>query len=205
MNRKRWLNCFCKPRNQGEFSEVRAFHVVSLAQLEGDEGLEGVEADVVRGCYKFSSYSRSTDGGYGTNFLKEVTLLGSGAILTEVVKAAQLLAAQGVDVTVCSVTSWSELARDGRDSLQRQMAGDASAPMPFIEQKLQDSTGPIIAATDYVCAVPESVRAFLPADRSYLTLGTDGFGRSDTRAALRGYFGVDAKSIVSAAVQVLGH
>ena len=131
--------------------------------------------------------------------------MGSGAILTEVVKAAQILAGQGVNVTVYSATSWSELARDGRDSLQRVLAGDASAPMPFIEQQLQASTGPIIAATDYVCAVPESVRAFLPADRSYLTLGTDGFGRSDTRAALRDYFGVDAKAIVKAAVQMLGH
>jgi pyruvate dehydrogenase E1 component len=160
----------------------------------------GVETDVVKGCYKFASYSRIADEGYSPNSLKEVTLMGSGAILTEVVKAAHLLAAQGVDVTVYSVTSWSELARDGRDSLQRQMAGDAAAPMPFIEQQLQGSTGPIIAATDYVCAVPESVRAFLPADRSYLTLGTDGFGRSDTRAALRGYFGVDAASIVRAAL-----
>jgi len=166
---------------------------------------EGAEAGVIKGCYKFNSYPRSSDGGYGHESLKEVTLMGSGAILTEVVKAAYLLAAQGVNVTVYSVTSWSELARDGRDSLQRQMAGDASAPMPFIEQQLQGSSGPIIAATDYVCAVPESVRAFLPAERSYLTLGTDGFGRSDTRAALRGFFGVDAKAITKAAVQVLGH
>ena len=161
---------------------------------------EGVEADVVKGCYKFASYSRSSDEGYRPNSLKDITLLGSGAILTEVVKAAHLLAAQGVNVDVYSVTSWSELARDGRNSLQRQMAGDASAPMPFVEQQLQGSAGPIIAATDYVCAVPESVRAFLPADRHYLTLGTDGFGRSDTRAALRGYFGVDAASIVRAAL-----
>ena len=72
--------------------------------------------------------------------------------------------------------------------------------MPFIEQQLQGSAGPIIAATDYVCAVPESVRAFLPKGRSYVTLGTDGFGRSDTRAALRSYFGVDAASIVRAAL-----
>ncbi len=124
--------------------------------------------------------------------------------MTEVVKAAHLLAAQGVNVTVYSVTSWSELARDGRDSLQRQMAGDVSAPVPFIEQQLQASAGPIIAATDYVCAVPESVRAFLPVGRSYLTLGTDGFGRSDTRAALRDFFGVDAASIVRAALGGLG-
>ncbi|MFZ1607690.1 MAG: pyruvate dehydrogenase (acetyl-transferring), homodimeric type, partial [Rhodoferax sp.] len=163
----------------------------------------GAEADVVKGCYKFASYIRSSDEGYSLKSLKKITLLGSGAILTEVVKAAQLLAEQGVNVTVYSVTSWSELARDGRACQHRQMAGDASAPMPFIAQQLQASSGPIIAATDYVCAVPESVRAFLPADRHYLTLGTDGFGRSDTRAALRGYFGVDAASIVRAALEQL--
>jgi len=163
----------------------------------------GVEADVVRGCYKFASYLGNVDEGQRPVLHKSVTLLGSGAILTEVIKAAQMLAAQGVNVDVYSVTSWSELARDGRDSLRRQLAGDASAPMPFIEQQLQASSGTIIAATDYVCAVPESVRAFLPADRRYVTLGTDGFGRSDTRAALRGYFGVDAASIVRAASE--GH
>ena len=121
------------------------------------------------------------------------------------IKAAQLLAAQGIDVDVYSVTSWSELARDGRTCLQGQIAGDTSASIPFIAQRLKSSTGPIIAATDYVCAVPESVRAFLPAGRSYLTLGTDGFGRSDTRAALRSYFGVDAVSIVQAALAGLAH
>ena len=72
--------------------------------------------------------------------------------------------------------------------------------MPFITQQLQASSGPIIAATDYVVAVPESIRAYVPEGRRYLTLGTDGFGRSDTRAALRGYFGVDAASIVGAAL-----
>ncbi|MGQ3198285.1 MAG: hypothetical protein ACT6UH_27075, partial [Hydrogenophaga sp.] len=63
---------------------------------------------------------------------------------------------------------------------------------------------PIVAATDYVRAVPESIRAFLPMGRRYLTLGTDGFGRSDTRAALRGFFGVDAQSIAKAARHALG-
>ena len=164
---------------------------------------EGVEADVIRGCYKFASYSGNEYLGHRPISSKDVTLLGSGAILTEVIKAAQLLAAQGIDVDVYSVTSWSELARDGRTCLQGQIAGDTSASTPFIAQQLKNSVGPIIAATDYVCAVPESVRAFLPAGRNYLTLGTDGFGRSDTRAALRGYFGVDAGSIAKAARQLI--
>jgi pyruvate dehydrogenase E1 component len=75
---------------------------------------------------------------------------------------------------------------------------------PFVAQQLAATRGPIIAATDYVKAVPESVRAYLPEDRRYLTLGTDGFGRSDTRAQLREFFNVDAQSIAKAARYALG-
>ena len=131
-----------------------------------------------------------------------MTLLGSGAILTEVIKAAQRLADEGIAATVVSVTSWSELARDGqaceigRDGGEGGEAGDAK---PWLTQVLKGTSGPVIAATDYVRAVPESVRAYVPEGRRYRTLGTDGFGRSDTRAALRAYFGVDAASIAQAA------
>jgi len=131
-----------------------------------------------------------------------VTLMGSGAILTEVIKAAQQLAQRGIAATVYSVTSWSELARDGAARQQQALEGGA-AEQAFVAQQLQGSTGPIIAATDYVRAVPESIRAFLPEGRRYLTLGTDGFGRSDTRAALREFFSVDAQSIVKAALHLL--
>jgi pyruvate dehydrogenase E1 component len=96
------------------------------------------------------------------------------------------------------VTSWSELARDGVACEQRMLAGEA-AGKPWIAQLLDGTQGPVVAATDYVRAVPEAVRAFLPTGRRFLTLGTDGFGRSDTRAALRGYFGVDARSVAQAA------
>lgn len=160
------------------------------------------ETGIVRGCYKFNSYSRPKNKGQSPKTLQEITLMGSGAILTEVIKAAQQLAEQGIEATVYSVTSWSELARDGAACQQQALRGESAADA-FITQQLQDSQGPIIAATDYVRAVPESIRAFLPACRSYLTLGTDGFGRSDTRAALRGFFGVDAQSIVNAALHQL--
>ena len=161
----------------------------------------GTEADIIRGCYKFNSYLYKSDKGQGPKTLQKITLMGSGAILTEVIKAAQQLAEQGIEATVYSVTSWSELARDGAACQQQTLAAvrPGLVQEAFITQQLRDSEGPIIAATDYVRAVPESIRAFLPADRSYLTLGTDGFGRSDTRAALRGFFGVDAASIVRAA------
>jgi len=141
-------------------------------------------AGVLRGGYKFASY--------GPQAGQRVTLLGSGAILTEVIKAAHQLAQQGVGVDVLSITSWSELARDGMTQAQS-----------WVGQLLAQTQGPVIAASDYVRAVPESVRAYVPAGRSYSTLGTDGFGRSDTRAALRAFFRVDAASITEEALQRL--
>ncbi|MFO6419567.1 pyruvate dehydrogenase (acetyl-transferring), homodimeric type [Hylemonella sp. W303a] len=172
----------------------------------------GSASDAVRGCYKFRSYSCDGDGDgndagdagdktrardrpratSAATAKPQVTLMGSGAILTEVIQASQQLAEQGFHVDVYSVTSWSELARDG-------LASVSEGATPFVADQLRASHGPIIAATDYVRAVPESVRAYLPMGRSYTTLGTDGFGRSDTRAALREHFGVDAASIVQAA------
>jgi pyruvate dehydrogenase E1 component len=139
----------------------------------------------IKGCYRFATYG---DSG------QRVTLMGSGAILTEVIKAAVALAAEGIQCDVYSVTSWSELARDGRACEQQ---GDG--PVPFVARQLAASDGPIVAASDYVRAVPEAIRAFVPQGRPYLTLGTDGFGRSDTRAALREFFGVDAAAVVTAA------
>ncbi|MDP3798322.1 MAG: alpha-ketoglutarate dehydrogenase [Polaromonas sp.] len=164
---------------------------------------DGVAQDVIRGCYKFGSYTRQNDSAKSRDASREVTLLGSGAILTEVIKAAQQMALQGISVTVFSVTSWSELARDGQSCSQREQASTLGESVPFITGMLRESSGPIIAATDYVRAVSESVRAFVPDGRDYLTLGTDGFGRSDTRAALRAFFAVDAESIVRAAAMLL--
>eukprot|EP01034_Spumella_vulgaris_P007834 gene7834-9983_t len=135
----------------------------------------GVEADVVRGGYRYGAFGEGAP---------RVTLLGSGAILTEVIKAAQQLAEGGIASEVLSITSWSELARNGG----------------YATQLLQGAV-PIVAASDYVRAVPESIRQHVPTGRSYTTLGTDGFGRSDTRAALRQFFGVDAAAIAHAARQ----
>jgi len=155
-------------------------------------------ADILRGCWRYEGWR----GASAETGKTQVTLMGSGAILTEVVKAAQQLATEGIVAEVISVTSWSELARDGQACEARALRGE-KADTPFIAQQLAASRGPVIAATDYVRAVPESVRAFLPEGRRYLTLGTDGFGRSDTRAALRDFFGVDAASIVRAAKHAL--
>jgi len=156
---------------------------------------EGAAEGVLKGGYHFGSYG--PQGG------QRVTLLGSGAILTEVVQAAQQLAEQSLGVDVFSITSWSELARDGvaQEAPDADPATHANRADAYVTRLLANSAGPIVAATDYVRAVPESVRAFVPEGRRYLTLGTDGFGRSDTRAALRAYFHVDAASIAAAALR----
>ena len=157
---------------------------------------EGVKEQLLKGCYRLSAAPASLKA-------KPVTLMGSGAILGEVIKAAALLAEQGIAAEVFSVTSWSELARDGLRCEQAAIDGLGNTA-PFVHQQLESGSGPVIAATDYVRAVPESIRAYLPAGRRYISLGTDGFGRSDTRQELRQFFRVDAASIVKAALFALG-
>lgn len=159
---------------------------------------EGVKDDIIRGCYLFKQFEAAHPKA-------NVTLMGSGAILTEVIQAAQKLNEQNISVSVYSVTSWSEIARDGQ-ACEVAMLNDSigsEQKVPFIYQQLGKSQGPIIAATDYVRALPESVRAYIPSNRRYMTLGTDGFGRSDTRAALREFFGVNADTIAKAALVAL--
>jgi pyruvate dehydrogenase E1 component len=130
-------------------------------------------------------------------------LLGSGAILHEAIAAAALLAADfGVAAHVGSVTSWSELAREGM-ALERERVLGGSAREPWISARLAETHGPIVAATDYVRAVPEQVRAHLPPGRDYKSLGTDGFGRSDSREAVRGFFEVAARDIALRALLAL--
>jgi pyruvate dehydrogenase E1 component len=158
----------------------------------------GAAEGVIRGCYKLKTVK--ANNGDGKSF---VTLLGSGAIMTEVLKAADILANTGVNVDIFSVTSWSELSRDGKTKEQTKLSGKANTEQAFITQVLAQGRGPIVAATDYVHALPESIRAYVPEGRGYITLGTDGFGRSDTRAALREYFGVNADSIYKVAKEAL--
>jgi pyruvate dehydrogenase E1 component len=103
---------------------------------------------------------------------------------------------------VWSVTSYVELHREGIECERwSRLHPQAAASQPFVTEALATAEGPVVAASDYVRAVPELIRAFLP--QRYVTLGTDGFGRSDTRAALRAFFEVDATSIVIAALKAL--
>ena len=157
----------------------------------------GAEDDVIRGAYHLKQYGAATSQESAQE--RRVTLMGSGAILTEVMKAAEVLSKQGIYVDVVSVTSWCELARDG-EHLEQVGQGLENA---HIQKVLSRTQGPIVAASDYVRLVPESIRAYLPEGRRYRCLGTDGFGLSDTRARLRRHFGVDAESVVDAAMKAL--
>ena len=172
--------------------QVDVFYYVTLMNenyANADISLENADG-ILRGAYRFANFpSEKGDS------KQHLTLMGSGAILLEVLTAAKLLAGQGANVEVISVTSWSELARDGR-----ACADQDTKTVAHLTALLSQSQGPVLAASDYVCAVTESVRAFIPEGRRYKTLGTDGFGRSDTRAALRNYFEVDAAAIVRAAL-----
>jgi pyruvate dehydrogenase E1 component len=158
---------------------------------------EGVEADLLRGMYRIRAVPALAGGA------ARVTLIGSGALLAEALAAADLLAAEhGVAAEVMSATSWSELARDGM-ACERAARRDGAAALPHVGAMLAGSDAPVVAVSDYVRAVSESIRPFVPPGRRYVVLGTDGFGRSDTRAALRAFFEVDAASIAHAAVHAL--
>ena len=155
----------------------------------------GVEADVVRGLYRYAAHP--VPGSQGT-----VRLVGAGAILREAIAAAELLAADwNVASEVWSATSFSELAREAREA---ERWNRLHPTQPARESHLQRCLGgpdPIVAASDYVRAWPQLVASHLRAP--FTALGTDGFGRSDTRAALRDFFEVDRHHIVLAALASL--
>ena len=153
---------------------------------------EGAEEGILRGLH------RIRDGGDRA----AVQLLGSGALLREVVAAADLLAEDfDVAADVYSVTSFSELARDGTAVERRNRLRPGAEPeRSWVEEKLDDL--PTIVSTDWIRAVPEQIRPFVPGP--YTVLGTDGFGRSDSRANLRRFFEIDRHHVVLAALRALG-
>jgi Pyruvate dehydrogenase complex, dehydrogenase (E1) component len=159
-----------------------------------EEDVDRVRRGVLKGMYVLEPARIET---------AQVQLLGSGAILGEVQAAAQMLKDDwNIDAAAWSVTSFTELHRNGVsvERAQRLLEHDESA-VPYVTAALSATRGPVIAATDYVRAVPELIRAYVPS--RYVVLGTDGFGRSDTRAALRAFFEVDRASIVIAALKAL--
>jgi pyruvate dehydrogenase E1 component len=150
---------------------------------------DGAREGILRGMYLFKKHEKA-----------RVQLLGSGPILREVIAAAELLEKDwSIAANVWSVTSFTELSRDGMRAERARRFGRQETS--WMDESLNTTQGPVIAASDYVRAVPELIRSLIK--RPYTVLGTDGFGRSDTRAALRAFFEIDAKHIAVAALAAL--
>ena len=131
-----------------------------------------------------------------------VQLLGSGPILREALAAAEMLEQQWkIGADVWSVTSFTELRRDGMDASRSNRLSPREPRKSYVEECLDSTQGPVIAASDYVSALADLIRPWV--QRRYVALGTDGFGRSDTRAALRRFFEVDRNAITLAALAAL--
>ena len=156
---------------------------------------EGVEEDIVQGMYLLHS-GEEQDG-------PRVQLMGAGSILLEVETAARMLKSDwGIESEVWSMTSINEVYREAKSADRWNMLHPLEEPrVPWITRKLQQHRGPKIIATDYIHAHSEMLRPFIPG--SYRVLGTDGFGRSDTRAQLRSHFEVDRNYVVVAALKSL--
>jgi pyruvate dehydrogenase E1 component len=154
----------------------------------------GVEQGILNGMYLLHI------GGRGK---VRATLFGSGTILRETLAAAELLERDfGVPADVYSVTSYSELRREALAVERGNLLDPESPPrVPYVRQCLGDRSGPFIAASDYMKTVPDQIRQWVPG--RYVVLGTDGYGRSDARAALRGFFEVDRHWIAVAALKAL--
>ena len=159
---------------------------------------DNAEEGIIKGIYKLSSVHAEKD----KNGLR-VRLLGGGTILREVLAAADMLANDWqINSDIFSVTSFNELARDGLDTERWNMLHPQETPRkPYIEQVLGDDDTPIVSSTDYMKSYSDQVREYVPA--TFVALGTDGFGRSDTREKLREFFEVDRRYVAIAALHAL--
>jgi len=156
---------------------------------------EAVKKEILRGMHRV----REAEGDHP----HRARLLGSGPILREAIRAREILAERfNVAAEVWSVTSYGELRRDALDCERHAMMyADRPPRTPYLVEQLGHGEGPVVAASDYITAVPELVARWVPGE--FVTLGTDGFGRSDTREALRSFFEIDAEHIVAATLAAL--
>jgi pyruvate dehydrogenase E1 component len=179
------------------------YYVTLMNESYPHPGLKkGQEEGILRGMYRLREGPAGS--GMGAS-IPRVQLLGSGTILREAIAAAELLERDwGVSGDVWSVTSFTELRRDGMDTERWNLLHPAEKPRKaYATQQLERTAGPIIAATDYMRLFADQIRAYVPRGREYRVLGTDGFGRSDTRAKLREFFEVDRHFIVLASLKAL--
>ena len=156
---------------------------------------------LLKGIYRYAPAPSVSNAGSGET--PRANLLASGTGMQWALKAQQLLAQDwGVAADVWSVTSWTELRRDAVECEEHNLLHPGAEPrVPYIQRKLAEAPGPVVAVSDWMRAVPDLIARWVPGD--YTSLGTDGFGLSDTRHALRRHFHVDAESITVAALRQL--
>jgi pyruvate dehydrogenase E1 component len=174
------------------------YYITLMNENYSHPGLQaGQEDGILKGMYRLKISGKTASN--------RVQLMGSGTILREVIAAAELLEQEwDIAADIWSAPSFTLLARDGQDAERWNMLNPTKTPkLAYVTQQLTDSAGPIIAATDYMRTYAEQIRAFMPTGRSYKVLGTDGFGRSDTRAKLREFFEVNRYFVVIAALKSL--
>jgi pyruvate dehydrogenase E1 component len=165
---------------------------------------EGAEEGILKGMYQFRPGARQRAKS-GANQPLRAQLLGSGTILREVIAAGVLLEQDWeVSADIWSCTSFTELRREGLDCERWNLLHPDETPREsWVEKKLKDSSGPIVASSDYMKTFAEQIRPFIPSGRTYRVLGADGFGRSDTRERLRDFFEVDRHWVTVAALKAL--
>ena len=177
------------------------YYLTLLNENYSQPGLNvGDEDGIIRGMYLLR---RGDVPGEAT--APRVQLMGSGTILREVLAAQELLQADwGVAADVWSVTSFTELRRDGMDCERHNLLHpEGEQQVPYVTRQLAEHAGPIVASTDYMKIFAEQIRAYLPRGRDYRVLGTDGYGRSDFRSKLREHFEVDRHFVVLSALRAL--
>jgi pyruvate dehydrogenase E1 component len=184
-------------RMVGEQEDVFYYLTLMNENYEHPAMPQGAEEGILRGMYLLRES--------GAKAKTRVQLMGSGTILREVQAAAELLEKDwGVAADVWSATSFTELRRDGLAAERWNMLHPESKPkVPYVTKVLSDKPGPVVAASDYVKTFADQIRPFVPKDRVYRVLGTDGFGRSDSRAKLRHFFEVNRFFVAVAALKAL--
>lgn len=179
-----------------EHERVYYYITVMNENYEHPEMPKGAEEGIIKGLYPLIT---------GAKGKQVVQLMGSGTILREVIAAREILKSDfKIDADVWSATSINELTREGRKVERENLLNPDKKPkVPYVTQCLEKTSGPIISATDYMKQYSEQLRAYMPKGKPFITLGTDGFGRSDSREKLREFFEVDRYFVVIASLYAL--
>ena len=156
---------------------------------------KGCEDGILKGMYLFKEYNKKGK--------TKVQLLGSGTILREIISAAKILSEDyGIDSDIWSVTSFNELRRDGMETERWNLLNpNEKSKKSYVQKCLEKKDGPIIAASDYTRSFSDQIRPY--TEKPFYSLGTDGYGRSDTRKNLRKFFEVDKEHIVAYTLSAL--